>query len=295
MLPVKRAMALAGILVVSAPAVAHDGHHQAGPPGWTFDPMVILPLAILLLLFLVGRYRLTARSKVDRKRPWLFLGGWLVLTLSLVSPLHQGGERSFTLHMIEHELIMLVATFLLAASHAGGVLAWGLPAPLRQLLGGGWKSPLASLWRRLTEPVTATILQAVVMWAWHAPALFNRTLESQGWHVAQHLSFVLSSLIFWAAMLDTRRSSFLVSAACLFVTSLVEGALGALMALSMSPWYSAYAAMGISGIGLEPTSDQQLAGLIMWIPGGVVHGGAALGLLYQWLKLSEERGGLPTH
>jgi cytochrome c oxidase assembly factor CtaG len=295
MLPVTRVTAFAGSIGVSAPALAHDSHQHAGAPGWTFDPMVTLPLAILLLLFLVGRHRLAARSKVDRKRPWLFLGGWLVLILSLVSPLHQGGERSFTLHMIEHELIMLVSTLLLAASHAGGVLAWGLPAPFRQSLGGAWKAPLASLWRRLTEPVTATILQAVVMWAWHAPALFNRTLESQEWHVAQHLSFILSSLIFWTAMLDTRRNSYLVSAACLFVTSLVEGALGALMALSLSPWYSAYAAMGMSGIGLDPTSDQQLAGLIMWIPGGIVHGGAALGLLYHWLKSSEENRGLPTH
>ena len=289
-----RLLVPAAMLGLAAPALAHGGEQHAGGPGWTLDPWVTVPLAILLLLFLVGRQRLDKRSKVERKRPLLFLGGWLVLTLSLVSPLHEGGESSFTLHMVEHELIMLVATFLLAASHAGGVLAWGLPGPLRPALGGGWKAPLSSTWRRLTEPVTATILQAVVMWAWHAPSLFDRTLGSQGWHVAQHLSFVLSSLIFWSAMLDVRRGSYLLSAACLFVTSLVEGALGALMALSVSPWYSAYAAMGMSGIGLDPTTDQQLAGLIMWIPGGLVHGGAALGLLYHWLRSSEESHGLPT-
>jgi putative membrane protein len=292
-LSIKRLALGAALAGAASPAIAHNDH-GGSPPGWTFDPLVTVPLAIVLLTFLVGQRRLASRSKVERKRPWLFLGGWLVLALSLISPLHQGGERSFTLHMIEHELIMLFATFLLAASHAGGVMAWGLPASLRQLLGGGWKAPLASIWRRLTEPVTATIVQAVVMWAWHAPALFNRTLESQGWHVAQHLSFILASLLFWAAMLDSRRSSYLLSAACLFVTSLIEGALGALMALSMSPWYSAYAAMGMSGIGLDPTTDQQLAGLIMWIPGGLVHGGAALGLLYQWLKTSEQSHGLPS-
>lgn len=294
MLPVRRLVFTVALAGASGPALAHEGHGQTGTPGWTPDPMVTAPLAVVLLLFLLGRFRLALRSRVDRKRPWLFVGGWLTLTLALVSPLHQGGERSFTLHMIEHELIMLVATFLLAASHAGGVLAWGLPASFRRALGGGWKAPLALLWRRLTDPITATILQAVVMWAWHAPALFNRSLDSQGWHVAQHLSFVLSSLVFWAAMLDTRRGAYPLSAACLFVTSLVEGALGALMALSMSPWYSAYAAMGMSGIGLDPTSDQQLAGLIMWIPGGLVHGGAALVLLYHWLKSSEEGRGLST-
>lgn len=78
-----------------------------------------------------------------------------------------------------------------------------------------------------------------------------------------------------------------MEAVCLFLTTLVEGALGALMSLSESPWYSAYAAMGLSGIGLDPTTDQQLAGLIMWIPGGLVRGAAALVLLYRWLSSSE--------
>lgn len=284
MLPVSR-LALIGLAAVSTPALAHSEHgHGSGAPGWTFSSLVTVPLLILLALFLVGRSRLGRRSKLPRSRTWLFLGGWLVLALCLVSPLHEGGERSFTLHMIEHELIMLVATFLLAAASAGGTLAWGLPTPLRRVLGGSWKAPLSSLWRRLTEPVTATILQAVVMWAWHAPALFNRTLTSQGWHIAQHLSFILASLFFWRAMLDVRRGSALLSALLLFLTSLVEGVLGALMALSSSPWYPAYAAMDMSGIGLDPTSDQQLAGLLMWIPGGLVHGAAALLLLYHWLK-----------
>jgi len=287
MLPVKRIVGLS-LLVLPAAAWAHVGHDHARPPTWEFDPLVVIPLGLALIIFVAGSVRLARRSKVDRPRTWLFVGRWAVLTLSLVSPLHQGGEQSFALHMIEHELIMLVATLLLATSHSGGVLAWGLPSPLRRALGGGWKAPLASLWKRLTEPVTATIAQAVVMWLWHAPALFDRALESDGWHAAQHLSFVAASLLFWVAMLNPRRGGYLLSAGCLFVTTLVEGALGALMALSRSPWYSDYAAMGLSGIGLDPTTDQQLAGLIMWIPGGVLHGAAALLLLYRWLKTSEE-------
>jgi cytochrome c oxidase assembly factor CtaG len=279
-------------LALASPALAHPGHEPAGAPGWEFDPAVVIPLTLAIAVFLIGSLRLRQRSKISRRRSWLFLGGWTVLVLALVSPLHEGGEQSFTLHMIEHELIMLVATLLLAASRAGGVLAWGLPSPLRRALGGSWKAPLASLWRRLTEPVTATIVQAIVMWLWHAPALFDRALESDGWHAAQHMSFVAASLLFWVAMLGPRRGGYLLSATCLFVTMLVEGALGALMSLSASPWYSAYASMGLSGIGLDPTTDQQLAGLIMWIPGGLVHGAAALALLYHWLKTNEGRDAL---
>jgi cytochrome c oxidase assembly factor CtaG len=88
-------------------------------------------------------------------------------------------------------------------------------------------------------------------------------------------------------MLDRRRGGYLLSAACLFLTTLAEGALGALMALSQSPWYADYAAMGVTGIGIDPTTDQQLAGLIMWIPGGLLHGGVALLLLYRWLTSAE--------
>lgn len=287
MLPVRRLAAAFALASLSSRAIGHGDDHAAHALRWELDPWVVVPLALALLVFLVGRARLARRSNVARPRSLLFVGGWGVLALAILSPLHTGGERSFALHMIEHELIMLVATLLLAASHAGGTLAWGLPKPLRSALGGPWKAPLTRAWRRLTDPVVATIIQAIVLWAWHAPALFDHALDSRGWHVAQHASFIIASLLFWSAMLNPRRGGYPLSAACLFLTSLVEGALGALMALSTSPWYSAYAAMGVTGIGLDPTTDQQLAGLIMWVPGGVVHAGAAVVLLYRWLNSAE--------
>jgi cytochrome c oxidase assembly factor CtaG len=269
-------------------------HHHSDALGWTLDPLLTVPLALALLVYLTGWWRLSKRATAP-VRSALFLSGWTVLTLALTSPLHEAGERSFTMHMIEHELIMLVSTLLLAGSGAGAVLAWGLPRSLRRALGGSWKSPLQSLWRRLTDPVTATIVQGAVMWAWHAPILFDRALDSFGWHIAQHASFFVSSLLFWWAMLHPRGRNYGVSAACLFATSLIGGALGALMSLSSSPWYADYAAMSMTGIGLDPVDDQRLAGLIMWIPGGAVHALAALALCYKWLKLAEERHALPVH
>jgi putative membrane protein len=110
-------------------------HHHADALGWTLDPVLLLPLVLTLAIFLTGWWRLSKRAANPHGRPGLFLAGWTVLTLSLVSPLHEAGEQSFTMHMIEHELIMLVATLLLAASAAGGIMAWGLPRPLRLTLG----------------------------------------------------------------------------------------------------------------------------------------------------------------
>jgi cytochrome c oxidase assembly factor CtaG len=101
----------------------------------------------------------------------------------------------------------------------------------------------------------------------------------EGWHIAQHLSFLVSALFFWQAVLTPVRRGLGLAALCLFATSLVAGALGALMAFSDSPWYARYALLGMAPFGLTPTEDQQLAGLLMWIPGGLVHAGAALLLI----------------
>src|SRR5207253_3245339 len=97
-------------------------------------------------------------------------------------------------------------------------------------------------------------------------------LESDGWHIVQHLCFVASALLFWWAMLNNSgRAGRMVAALCLFATSMVGAGLGALMALSNSPWYAPYAALGLTPEGLSPAEDQQLAGLIMWVPGGFWH------------------------
>jgi cytochrome c oxidase assembly factor CtaG len=143
----------------------------------------------------------------------------------------------------------------------------------------------------LSDPVTATVVQAAVIVGWHAPGPFDLALRSEAWHAAQHLSFVGSALLFWWAMLHGRGGPF-VSAACLFVTSMIGGGLGALMAISTSPWYVAYAQLGLTPTGLTPEQDQQLAGLIMWVPGGLWHLATSLLFLMQGLRRLERRHAL---
>jgi putative membrane protein len=274
------------LLLIPAPALAHGGETHGG---WTLSSWVLGPLLVSALLYGIGFARLRQRS--DQGRPalrraaLLFAAGWLTLAAAVASPLHEAGEASFTMHMIEHELIMLPAALLLVASRPGAAMLWSLPAAARGALASvarGGKGP----WRLLTDPLVATALQLAAMWAWHAPGLFDRALDSSGWHVAQHLSFLVTALLFWWAMANGRGGAGL-SAFCLFVTSLAGGALGALMAFSASPWYAGYAALGMTPAGLTPAQDQQLAGLIMWIPGGAFHGAAALVFLWKWLKASE--------
>jgi cytochrome c oxidase assembly factor CtaG len=278
----------------SLPAAAHGGHeHHAGAPGWTFDAWVTGPLLVSLTWFAIGYLRLRARSSDPglhaRNLRW-FLAGWAVLAAALVTPLHEAGERSFAAHMLEHELLMLVAAPLLVLSRPLGIALWAFPA--------GWRRALARMgngigpvWRTLTAPVVATLLQAVALWLWHAPLLFDLALAHDGWHVVQHLCFLLTALLFWWAVLHGRGERRVgVAIGCLFFTATISGALGALMAFSASPWYAGYAASGLDAFGLTPSEDQQLAGVLMWVPGGLVHAGAGLVLLARWLRREAGEG-----
>jgi cytochrome c oxidase assembly factor CtaG len=276
------------LLFVAAPAAAHEGH--AHEIGWTFAPSVTVPLALAACLYVLGWWRLSRRS--DRGRPRLrrdaliFATGWLTLAGALVSPLHEAGEVSFTLHMIEHEIIMLVSALLLVMSRPGAAFLWAFPQPVRRSLGGAARW---GIWPVLTDPVVATAVQAIVLIAWHVPWLFDLALANEEWHIAQHLFFIASALLLWWAMIHgaAGRSAWLVPALCLFATSMIGGGLGALMALASSPWYEAYAALGVTPTGLTPREDQQLAGLLMWIPGGLYHLAAALWFLMRGLWQDE--------
>ena len=273
----------------SGAAWAHGGHGHSEPPGWTLDPWIITPLLLTVALFAGGWLRLYGRSSSGRTtlraRAWLFAIGWLTLAGALVSPLHEAGERSFTAHMLEHELLMLLAAPLLVLSEPLAVMLWAFPGAARRIVGQlATARPIAGPFRALTGAVTATFIQAAVLWIWHMPSLFYVALANEGWHATQHLCFIVSALLFWTAMLGRHGAGAstapdrMLAAFCLVVTSVITGALGALMAFSDSPWYAGYARLALGPFGLTPAEDQQLAGLLMWVPGGLVHLVAGLAL-----------------
>lgn len=286
-----RAVRLAGwaMLVAAVPAWAHDtGAPHDEPPGWTLDPLILLPLLLAAGAFALGWRRLSRRSRLGetglRRSAGRFGTGWLVLAAALLSPLHEAGERSFAAHMFEHELIMLLAAPLLVLSRPLAVMLWAFPTGPRKRIGALAAARVVhGAWRTLSAPVFATVAQAAALWLWHAPALFDRALSGSGWHAAQHLSFLVTALLFWSAMV-ARRTAPGIAALCLIVTSIVSGALGALMAFAESPWYAGYARFAFAPFGLSPVEDQQIAGLLMWVPGGLVHAGAALVIVRRLLR-----------
>lgn len=273
------------LLALGAPtaALAHAGAEEER---WTFSAWILASLALALFFWSVGFVRRARRTRAGaallRREALWFALGWSILALAVLSPLHAAGERSFTMHMIEHEIIMMLAAPLLAIAHPLATMLWGCAQPWRRWL-GAFAAATGSFWRALSAPLVATAAQAVALWLWHTPALFDLALGGDVWHAAQHLSFFVTAILFWGAMLDARRPVG-VRALCLFATSIVSGALGALMAVSESPWYQPYALLGMTPQGLSPAQDQQLAGVLMWAPGGFVHAGAALALLAPFLR-----------
>ena len=286
--PARTGLAAVAIWVAAPAALAHGTVATAGPD-WSFEPWVVVPLAVSLAWFVAGALRLRGRgadAATLGRRVACFLAGWAVLAGALVSPLHAAGARSFAAHMLEHELLMLAAAPLLVLSAPVGIALWALPHRARLALARAGHAPAwRGTWSLLTGLASATALQAIALWGWHAPSLFGLALALPAWHVAQHVCFLVTALLFWYAVWRApARNGIAGVVGALFFTAAISGALGALMAVAHGPWYARYAALGLTPMALTPLEDQQLAGLLMWVPGGVVHAGAALWLLGRALR-----------
>ncbi|WP_407170381.1 cytochrome c oxidase assembly protein [Bradyrhizobium sp. ORS 111] len=266
-------------------AHAHSYAEPADSSRWTFDPWVVVPLLVVGSLYALGAIRLARRSTRRTGRAWrhlTFLMGWLSLIAALVSPMHWLGERMLAFHMVEHEILMAISAPLLVLARPVGIWMWSFPRRLRVAGGRLMRSRLAgSLWSLLSGGRNATLLHAMAIWAWHAPPLFDAAVSDPALHRLQHLSFFATAVLFWWSVL--RRSAIGAAAWHVFVTMLHTSVLGALMALSPRLLYQQdYSIAG--SWGLSQLEDQQLAGLIMWVPAGTIYAGVALALIAIWIN-----------
>ena len=184
--------------------------------------------------------------------------------------------------MVEHGVVILVAAPLLAYSRPGAAFLWSAPLVWRKRTGAVLNLTLVRLSRTtLQHPILATTLQALALWAWHAPPLYVWALKDPAAHRLEHLSLFLTALLFWWMLFrwgvgsGSKGSNPLVAIGCLFLTMMQSGALGALLTFSPGIWYPDQEKVA-ADFGLTPLQDQQMAGLIMWAPMGLVYTAAAL-------------------
>ncbi len=263
---------------------------------WSFEPSVLIPLALTLILYLWGMRNARGAAPgrgIPAARAGCFLGAMLSLVVALVSPLDALSGALFSAHMVQHLILMLVSAPLFVLSEAGVVMAWALPRRWAQGFSRGVNRShsLRRGWQGLTSPVSAWLLFAMPMWVWHASSLFEAALHHPTIHTLEHVSFLGTAVLFWWVLFRRTRAEHLhyaMAIVYLFTTMLHSGILGALMIFSAEPWYSYYAAF-TGPWGLTPLEDQQLAGLIMWIPGGIVFTLLTIGYFAAWFRALERR------
>jgi len=261
------------------PALAHErGAVVSASPSTGVEPWLVALLVVTIVLYGIGLRRLWRTSGYGRGigagAAVAFVLGWLALCGALLPPLDALAAIAFRYHMLQHELLMIVAAPLLVAGRPLAVWSWALPRPAVAGLGSAFRRRAFDRpWRAITSPLGAWMLHAAALWIWHVPALFGAALADRGLHEWQHASFVASALLFWWSVLGRYRRAPGVALASLFTTMLSTGALGALLTFSSVVLYGAYR---LPAGSLTPLEDQQIGGLIMWLPGGLVYVGIAL-------------------
>lgn len=271
-------------------AHAHTGAATiaAWAPSWNFELGVSLPLLISALLYAAGHRTLLQRARSSRailKRQALaFAAGWIALVAALLSPLDALGGALFSAHMVQHELMMIVAASLLVIGRPLLTMLWAFPARGRTLIGKAMRSGgVRGTWRFITRASVAWVLHAAALWLWHAPRLFEAALADPAIHALQHASFLGSALLFWWTIFGAHArnlngngngngngSNGGAAMLSLFTTMAHTGALGALLTLAPALWYPSYIESATAW-GFDPLQDQQLGGLVMWVPGGLAY------------------------
>jgi cytochrome c oxidase assembly factor CtaG len=280
------------LLLLAAVPVTESA--QVSISDWTWPPFIIIPLLFILGLYFVGltkMYRGRARSSISRWRIASFMAGWLSLLIALDSPIHELGEQLFWVHMTQHEIMMLISAPLIVLGRPLIVFTWAMPERWRQPLGrvSKWRFT-RGLWNVATLPLVAWILHALALWLWHAPILFDATLSSDFIHALQHISFFGTALLFWWALVYGHRGRLGYGGSLLYVftTAVHSSVLGALLTFSSRAWYSPYFSTAPAW-HLTALEDQQVGGLIMWIPAGTLLVLVSLGLLVKWIAESDRR------
>lgn len=246
---------------ISLPAWAHNPFHgsiEERAAGWIN--------VLLLLTFWLVYLRGMERVPPSRRQALGFHLVLIICVITILGPLDTLAKSSTAAHMTQHMLLMIVIAPL-----------WTLCRPLPQLMAGGMRGvwpAIKPIMRIVQRPMLAAFVHALAIWLWHLPFFYMLAVDNPGWHTVEHLCFLITAGLFWWAVLKSNARTLPSAMLALLLTLAHTGFLGAILTFSQAPLY------GES----RDIADQQLAGLIMWVPGGLPYLAAMAWLTARWYR-----------
>jgi putative membrane protein len=256
---------------------------------WAWHPAPALIAGLVLTAAVYGRG--LALRRIGVRRAAAFYAGLLTVALALASPLDHISSTLFAAHMSQHMILVLGAAPLIVYGRPVLVSGHGLPGPLRRTVASlSTRDRVRRFGRMGTNPFLVLVAHASALWIWHVPAAYRSALENAALHAVEHVSLLVTALLFWSLVIDARPRRRLARGGgllYLFVALLSSKALGALLVFSPMPLYGHGA--GARLWGLSPIEDQQLAGTFMWVPMTFMYLVAIAVLFIAWMKEMDRR------
>ena len=259
---------------------------------WELDPVVLGAVAAAAVAYAAG-CRAVARlpgrplrsghagRPVPAGRRTAFRCGLAVLVVALCSPVAVYSELLFSVHMVQHLLLAVVAAPLLVAGRPVAVMGALLAPPHRRELLRLRRAPVLGV---LGHPIVAWVTFAAAGWVAHFSPLYETALDHPWAHVAEHVLFLGSGLLFWRAVLGAAarwRLSHPLRLLYLAVAMPQSTFLALAIWSSSRPLYPRYVEIA-ERLGVDPRADQRLAGGIMWVAGDLILLGAVLVVAGAW-------------
>jgi cytochrome c oxidase assembly factor CtaG len=248
-------------------------HHVGGIDwlvNWTFDPTFLIPLIAAILYFRgIRHYRRQGGKRFPWWRQAFFAGGVFWVFVALDSPVDTLSDWSFTWHMIQHELLMVVAVPCILLGTPFLPVVWGLPEGFRKhvFIPFARSRAVQAVLKTLTHPVAGLLAYIGFVWGWHMPRLYDAALFNNYIHLGEHFSFVVGALLFWWNIITpypfSSRINVFLRLLLVILSEIPNIGLSALITFSDHVIYGYKLLPGFWG--LDMLDEQQLGGLLMWV------------------------------
>ena len=295
-------LGVVGFGLAAPRAAAAHGVVTEGPPtvanllfGWTFEPAVVIPLVASWVAWRYAVRRVNAQhpaNPVPRIRSLAFYGALGAVAVALDSGIDRYDTVLFSVHMVQHLLLTLVAAPLFALS-APITLLLRLSSPATRRR---WILPVlhSRVLRTLSFPVVSWLIFAAVMWGTHFSPIFDRSLEDPFVHDLEHLGYLAAGVLFWWPAIGPDPAPWRMSHPVRIMYVLLQMPQNTFLAVAIlnvaQPLYPHYATL-VRAWGPSPLNDQQIAAGIMWLFGDLGFLAAILGLVLAWMRHEERETG----